>query len=91
MFSSSKVLSYLAGLQAWVSTVLLILLFPHMPPSLLFLQLLKALTQSFSLQTVLQFFSERQSALKGANAGARSHSQKHPRKMANQTAQCMFN
>lgn len=54
MFSSSKVLSYLAGLQAWVSTVLLILLFPHMPPSLLFLQLLKALTQSFSLQTVLQ-------------------------------------
>lgn len=27
MFSSSKVLSYLAGLQSWVSTVLLILLF----------------------------------------------------------------
>lgn len=57
MFSSRKVLSYLAGLQSWVSSVLLILLFPYMPPSFCFLSFWKS-----SHKALLS--SERQWALK---------------------------
>lgn len=58
MFSSSKVLSYLAGLQPWVSAVLLIPRFTHQPPSLL---LLEVLMHSFLLPG---FSGKRQSAEK---------------------------
>lgn len=80
MFSSRKVLSYLAGLQSWVSSVLLILLFPYMPPSFCFLSFWKS-----SHKALLS--SERQWALKNEkkNPGAQSHSQKHPARITNQT------
>lgn len=57
-----------------------------MPPSFCSLSFWKSSQQSFALQTQPQLSGERQSALKGANPGARSHSQKHPPKITKQTA-----